>query len=178
MKRDFVDVIARRLSEGVGAEKAILDWIGDESIQEKSAARGRSLHKEQIGSVHFMGDTVKVFTINGQYTRSPTGKDIIEFTMGGNWYGGTKPDTYHPVCEEDEVVLHELMPPVDLLATLVHECVERYMMKEHGLSYDDAHSDFAEPAERKARLVLEGDDWSFDGTLDEQFQRLIERIAA
>jgi hypothetical protein len=27
-------------------------------------------------------------------------------------------------------------------------------------------------------LVLEDDDWSFDGTLDEQFQRLIERIAA
>jgi hypothetical protein len=125
-----------------------------------------------------MGDTVKVFTINGQYTRSPTGKDVIEFTMGGNWYGGTKKGTYHPVCEEDEVVLHELMPPVDILATLVHECVERYMMKEHGLSYDYAHSDFAEPSERKARRILEGDSWSFDGSLDEQFQRLIERIAA
>ena len=52
--KSFVDVISRRLSEGVGAEKALLDWIGDESIQEKSAARGRSLHKEQIGAVHFM----------------------------------------------------------------------------------------------------------------------------
>lgn len=173
----FVDFISSRLAEGVCANEALREWVGDESIQEVSASRGRELHKELIGIVHFMGDAVKVFTVNGQFTRSPYGPDIIEFTMGGNWYGGTKEGTYRPICEEDEVVLHELMPPVDILATLVHECVERYMMKEHGLSYDDAHSEFAEPAERKARLVLEGDDWAFDGSLGEQFQQLIEEIA-
>ena len=60
-----------------------------------------------------MDEKVKVFTINGQYARSPTGANVIEFTMGGNWYGGSRKDTYWPLCAEDEVVLHELMPPVD-----------------------------------------------------------------
>jgi hypothetical protein len=29
-------------------------------------------------------------------------------------------------------------------------------MKYLGLSYDDAHTDYAEPAERQARIILEG----------------------
>jgi hypothetical protein len=150
----------------------------EEEIVKEAASRSDSLHKELLGAVEFMGDRIKVFTVNGQYTRSPYGPDIIEFTMGGNWYGGSREGTYRLICAEDEVVLHELMPPVDILATLVHEVVERWGMKTKGLSYDDAHSDLAEPAERKARRILEGGDWSFEGSLGDQFQRLIDRIAA
>jgi hypothetical protein len=176
----IVDATNRRNVEVLSNEifEPIEKDISDESIQEVSASRGKSLHKEQIGTVDFMGDTIKVSTVNGQYTRSPYGPDIIEFTMGGNWYGGSREGTYRPICAEDEVVLHELMPPVDILATLVHEVIERWGMKTKGLSYDDAHSELAEPAERKARRILEGGDWSFEGSLGEQFQRLIDRIAA
>jgi hypothetical protein len=174
----FVDFISRKLAEGSGVSRALREWAVGDSVSQVAASRSDSLHKELIGTVEFMGDTIKVFTVNGQYTRSPYGPDIIEFTMGGNWYGGSREGTYRPICAEDEVVLHELMPPVDILATLVHEVVERWGMKTKGLSYDDAHSDLAEPAERKARRILEGGDWSFEGSLGEQFQKLIERIAA
>ena len=72
------------------------------------------------------------------------------------------------------------MPPVDMLATLVHEVIERYVMKSKGLSYDDAHSDYAEPAEKKARRILEGADWKWtdldSAPLDVQFVELIRRI--
>ena len=131
-----------------------------EDIIEQSADNAGSLNKTFIGVVDFMDEKVKVFTINGQYARSPTGANVIEFTMGGNWYGGSKKDTYWPLCAEDEVVLHELMPPVDLLATLVHELVERWVMKNKGYDYDNAHTDFAEPMEKIARRVLETDEWT------------------
>jgi hypothetical protein len=187
----FIDYVSRRLAEGSCANDILRDWtVGDaefeesehprneegDSIQEVSASRGRGLHKELIGIVHFMDEAVKVFTVNGQYTRSPTGADVIEFTMGANWYGGSKPETYWPICAEDEVCLHELMPPVDMLATLVHEVIERYVMKSKGISYDDAHSDYAEPAEKRARRILEGDDWNDSDSLDVQFTELIRRI--
>jgi hypothetical protein len=144
----FVHFIAKKLSEGYNAIQALRMYAMD-------AAAGETLNKQYVGTVDFLGDTVKVFTVNGQFTRSPTGADIIEFTMGGNWYGGTKKGTYWPICAEDEIVLHELMPPVDMIATAVHELIERYVMKYLGLSYDDAHTEYAEPAERVIRAYLE-----------------------
>jgi hypothetical protein len=174
--RDFVDTIARRLSEGVNVKQALREWaVGDSTKEEvinEAASNGKSLNKTPIGTVDFMGDTVKVCTLNGQYTRSPNGMNVIEFTMGGNWYGGTRKGTYWPVCAEDEIVLHELMPPVDLLATLVHELIERYIIKivlgstkdsteeEWSDNYDEAHSKYAEPCERIARVILESEEWS------------------
>ena len=144
----FVKFIASKLAQGYNAIQALRMYAMD-------AAAGESLNKQYVGTVDFFGEPVKVFTVNGQFTRSPTGADIIEFTMGGNYYGGTKQGTYHAICEEDEIVLHELMPPVDMIATAVHELVERYVMKNLGLSYDDAHTKYAEPTERVIREYLE-----------------------
>jgi len=161
--KTFVDFASRRLAEGASGNKILREWaIGDDKkdVVEKAADNSWSLNKTFVGEVDFIDETVKVFTINGQYARSPTGANVIEFTMGGNWYGGSRKDTYWPLCAEDEVVLHELMPPVDLLATLVHELVERWVMKNKGYDYDDAHSDFAEPIEKIARRILESDEWT------------------
>jgi hypothetical protein len=145
---EFVDFVSERLERGVSPVLALREWVEDDGL-------GKTL----VGTVDFLDDTVKVFTINGQFTRSPTGANVIEFTMGANWYGGTKKGTYWPICEEDEVVLHELMPPVDMMATLVHELVERHMMKYGGYGYDEAHSLFAEPLEKAARRILESEEW-------------------
>jgi hypothetical protein len=156
----FVHFIAKKLSEGYNAIQALRMYAMD-------AAAGESLNKQYVGTVDFLGDTVKVFTVNGQFTRSPTGADVIEFTMGGNWYGGTKKGTYWPICAEDEIVLHELMPPVDMIATAVHELIERYVIKyiygitakstqeEWSKAYDEAHALYSEPAERVIRAYLE-----------------------
>ena len=155
----FVNDISKLIEKGFSLEGAfrniVLD-VKEAKVTKAAEANGRSLNKTLCGTVDFLGDKVKVFTINGQFTRSPTGADIIEFTMGGNYYGGTKKGTYWPVCGEDEIVIHELMPFVDFTATMIHELVERHAMKYLGLSYDDAHTDYAEPAERTARIILEG----------------------
>ena len=144
----FVKFITAKLAQGYNAIQALRMYAID-------AVAVESLNKQYVGTVDFFGEPVKVFTVNGQFTRSPTGADIIEFTMGGNYYGGTKEGTYWPICAEDEIVLHELMPPVDLIATGVHELVERWVMKYLGLSYGDAHTEYAEPVERELRRYLE-----------------------
>ena len=49
-----------------------------------------------------------------------------------------------------------LRPPAGLAAkNLYDELIERYVMKYLGLSYDDAHTEYAEPAERVIRAYLE-----------------------
>ncbi len=75
---------------------------------------------------------VKICTINGDYVR--TEQKHIEFTMGGHHY-------VYEYIPEDEIWIDENLSgkPNDFEATILHENTERNLMKEAGLSYDDAH---------------------------------------
>jgi hypothetical protein len=167
----FVHFISKKLEEGYNGVQALRLWVLDENARETVTVTlpvfPSSLNKQIVGTVDFLGESVDICTVNGQFTRSPKGANIIEFTMGGNWYGGTKKETYWPICREREVVIHEAMPYVDFIATTIHEMVERYALKyiyritekstqeEWSKAYDEAHTKYAEPVEAFVRSILE-----------------------
>ena len=127
-------------------------------VRAAMAATAQFLDKRLLFTVPFSGETVKVCSVNGQYVRTPTdapepGMGIIDFTMGGNWYAGDPPGIYRPICAEDEVVIHNLLSPVDTLATVVHELSERWAMKYFGVGYDVAHTFVASVIEKWLRVA-------------------------
>ena len=80
--------------------------------------------------------------------------------MGMNGYAAREP-MYHAEgwCGEREVCLHNLLSPVAFLCTLVHECFERWAMKNLDMSYDEAHERYGNAAEHAAHMVLEAPEW-------------------
>ena len=156
---NFVEFVATRLESGAPVSAVLREWIGDEGEQSFEAEQSDALHKTLVGVVDFLDEKIKVFTVNGQFVRNPDGGGIVAFTMGANYYAGDPPGLYRSICGEDEIVLHDLLSPVDFMATLVHELAERYVMKNQGLDYDTAHSEYAEPLEIAARRILESEEW-------------------
>jgi hypothetical protein len=133
-------------------------------VRSAMAEGAQALDKRLIKIINFAGDLVKVFTANGQYVRTPRedgGLGVLDFTMGANWYAGDPPGMYYALCEENEVVLHNLLSPVDFLATLIHELTERWAMKTFGLDYDTAHELVANVAENWARAVMGRPTWNW-----------------
>jgi hypothetical protein len=57
----------------------------------------------------------------------------INFTMGGHHY------VYPNLIHEDEIWLDNCMDKDNVVATSIHEFVERTFMKFYGLEYEDAH---------------------------------------
>ncbi len=115
------------------------------------------LSKTTVLEVDFMGESVRVSTIHGEFARTPKergGLGLLEFTMGGNEFGGPVVGYYRPMCDPGEVVLHDLMALVDFVAVACHEMTERYVMKTLGLEYGFAHDNYADPVEYAIRLVL------------------------
>jgi len=73
-------------------------------------------------------DGVKIYTVNGAFVRKT--RDI-SFTMGAHHYV----DKFIP---EDEVWIDDNLSPADLLDLIIHESVERKLMKD-GMAYEPAH---------------------------------------
>lgn len=97
-------------------------------------------------------DGVKICAVNGDYVRDKDeGLGFIAFVEGGNHYADSYPD-YKKDIKKDEVWLDDvhLTKPNDAAAIILHEMVERYQMKEHGLTYNKAH-DIANRAEQLFR---------------------------
>jgi hypothetical protein len=74
-------------------------------------------------------DIVKLEIVNTDELRL---KDI-NFTMGGHYY------VYPDLAEEDKIIIDNRMDKNNIVATSVHEFVERTFMKFYGLGYEDAH---------------------------------------
>ena len=97
-------------------------------------------------------DGIKICAVNGDFVRDKNkGLGFIAFVEGGNHYADSYPD-YKKDIKKDEVWLDDvhLTKPNDAAAIILHEMVERYQMKEHGLTYDKAH-DIANRAEQLFR---------------------------
>jgi len=75
-------------------------------------------------------DSIKSEIINSTLTRL---KDI-NFTMGGHHY------VYPELIPEDTIFIDDRMNKDNVIATLIHEYVERLFMKFYGLKYNDAHN--------------------------------------
>jgi hypothetical protein len=97
-------------------------------------------------------DGIKICAVNGDFVRDKDkGLGFIAFVEGGNHYADSYPD-YKKDIKKDEVWLDDvhLTKPNDAAAIILHEMVERYQMKEHGLTYNKAH-DIANRAEQLFR---------------------------
>lgn len=60
-------------------------------------------------------------------------KDIA-FTMGGHHY------VYPKLIKDESIYLDNMMDKDNIIATSIHEFVERTLMKFYGIGYDDAHN--------------------------------------
>lgn len=57
----------------------------------------------------------------------------INFTMGGHYY------VYPNLIDENKIALDDCMDKDNIIATSIHEFVERTFMKFYGISYEPAH---------------------------------------
>lgn len=72
----------------------------------------------------------KVYRVDGDHVRN----DIeIDFVLGGHHYR-------YDCIPEDEVWIDEIPNKHDMLANLLHELVERELMKSRGWDYEKAHA--------------------------------------
>jgi hypothetical protein len=95
-----------------------------------------------------LGD-VKVYAVNADFVRdTDPGLGFNGFTDGGSHYVTSLPG-YKKWIPEDEIWIDDvfLSKPNDFGAFILHELLERHLMKYYGVSYDIAHADFAEKAE-------------------------------
>ena len=98
-------------------------------------------------------DDFKVYAINGKYVRgNDPGLDFNGFTDGGSYYVTSLPG-YRKWIPEDEIWVDDvfLPKPTDIAAIMLHEKLERHLMKFYGVPYDTAHADYAEKAESMFR---------------------------
>jgi hypothetical protein len=127
------------------------------------------------------GREFSVFTVNGRFTRKPVrsgGLGCQSFTMGMNGMAAKEP-MYHATewCGFLEVCLHNLMDPVDFLGTAVHEMTEHTAEEDLGISYDDAHDQYANPWEEITRAILEEGEWEYGKTPAEWLAMLPDVMA-
>jgi len=105
-----------------------------------------------------LGDA-KVYAVNADFVRdTDPGLGFNGFTDGGSYYVTSLPG-YKKWIPEDEIWIDDvfLSKPNDFGAFILHELLERHLMKYYGVPYDTAHSDYAEKAEPMFReKVKEG----------------------
>ena len=105
----------------------------------------------------FEEDDFKVYAVNGDRVRD---SGFIEWVDGGHHYvdadDSPKDQKYAKHIPEDEIWVDDvfIIKPNDLAAILLHEKLERHLMKFYGLKYENAHSNYANPAELKFRKTV------------------------
>ena len=102
-------------------------------------------NKTKAGTDGKTNDEITFKTVDGTYVRDETD---IEFTMGGHGY-------CYDYIPKDEIWIDDSMEDKDRHATIIHEFVERYVMKEFDLEYEDAHEKFANVLEQAFRDACE-----------------------
>jgi tRNA nucleotidyltransferase/poly(A) polymerase len=95
-------------------------------------------------------DDFRVYAVNGEAVRD---NGFDEWVDGGHHYVDAdepkKDQKYAKFIPEDEIWVDDvfMIKPNDLAAILLHERLERFLMKYYGLKYESAHTNFANPAE-------------------------------
>jgi hypothetical protein len=149
------------------------DELSDKQLEKDKKVDG--LNKVLL----YKKDDFKVYSVNGEFVR---GNGFNDWVAGGHYYV----DAYLPKDEQeyakfigkDEIWVDNnlLTKIVDLTAIILHERVERYMMKEHGLKYDDAHNNYADKVEVKFRKkVKDGMETTISDELYDEFVKNYEK---
>jgi hypothetical protein len=131
----------------------------------------RKLDKEKL----YSEDDFTVYVVNGDFVRDKDpGLNFDAFVDGGSHYVTSYPE-YKKYIPEDEIWIDDVFrsKPHDLCAIILHEKIERHLMKFYGVSYDEAHSDYAELAETEFREKGQG---GFDHVLQtEIYEKYLEK---
>jgi hypothetical protein len=75
-------------------------------------------------------DGLSIYLVSGEKVRN---EQDIDFTAGGN------EGAYPGYVPKNEIWLDDALHVLDRIATIFHEIVERNLMLNKGLDYDDAH---------------------------------------
>ena len=115
-------------------------------IDQARAERGVSLAETPYGLEktelpQYRSGKLRVYLVNGEYIRSEIDPD---WTQGGHY------KVYPKYINQNEIWIERMRDPIENQFTILHEITELNKMNE-GLSYDDAHSNFANVVEAKAR---------------------------
>jgi hypothetical protein len=100
----------------------------------------------------FIIKDVKIYAVNADFVRDKDpGLGFNGFTDGGSHYVTSLPG--YKKIPENEIWIDDvfLSKPNDLGAFILHELLERHLMKFYGVPYDTAHTDYAEKAESMFR---------------------------
>jgi ribulose-5-phosphate 4-epimerase/fuculose-1-phosphate aldolase len=110
--------------------------------------------------LRFLGTVagLAVYLVSGEQVRNTLD---IDFTQGGN------EAIYPKYVPPGEIWLDDAMHALDRTATAFHEIVERHMMIEHGMTYDDAHEVASELEKVFRRELARKRPKEFDGALVE-----------
>jgi len=154
---------AREIGQLLGYdEKKIQNYVNKKyNLHEQSLPEfERQIEKdEEVPTLNkrilFEMDDFKICVVNADFVRDrDPGLDFNGFTDGGSHYVTSLPG-YKKWIPEDEIWIDDvfLSKPNDLGGIVLHEMLERHIMKYYGIPYDTAHNKFAEKAESKFREV-------------------------
>jgi hypothetical protein len=142
---ELFNTIKRQMRDGHIQEQKIETFAKEIGKDNKN----RALDKEVL----YAEDDFKVCAVNGDFIRSKNpGLDFDQFVDGGSYYVTSYPG-YKKHIAEDEIWIDDVfkVKPHDICAIILHEKIERFLMKNYNVSYDDAHTDYANPAEEEFR---------------------------
>lgn len=94
-------------------------------------------------SISNIMDEIKIKLVNGEKIR----KKHIEFTMGGHGY-------VYDWVKENKIIIDNKMSENDIICTILHELIERTLMKFKNYSYNKAHK-IANIIEKTLRIIIE-----------------------
>jgi tRNA nucleotidyltransferase/poly(A) polymerase len=140
-------------------------WDLNDLNEENFPAFEKQIEKDEIThgldkKVLYEQDDFKVCVVNGDAVR---GNGFDEWVDGGHHYVDADlpkdEQKYAKFIPEDEIWIDDvfLSKPNDMAAIILHEKLERYLMKNYGIEYENAHTDYANKAEVVFRkLVKDG----------------------
>jgi hypothetical protein len=152
---------AREIGQLLGYdEKKIQNYINKKyNLQEQNFPEFEKQIEKDIDvpglnkRILFQEDDFKICAVNADFVRdNDPGLNFNGFTDGGSHYV-TSLLGYKKWIPEDEIWVDDvfLSKPNDLGAIILHEMIERHLMKYYGVPYDAAHNDYAEKGESMFR---------------------------
>jgi hypothetical protein len=108
---------------------------------------------------------LKVYAVNGDWIRNEYAdvsigdRNGVDFTMGGH------PKVYWKIIPSGEIWVEKSLSPLERKPVILHEIEEYEKMKNDGIEYNDAHNDYANKVEVRARQNYDKIDEMLDEAL-------------
>jgi tRNA nucleotidyltransferase/poly(A) polymerase len=149
--QQFIDRIYKKVPQAPEYADYEQQYLTEQTIKDFESQIDKDNVTHGLDKFHlFDQDDFKVYAVNGEAVRD---NGFDEWVDGGHHYvdADEKPEDqkYAKFIPEDEIWVDDvfIIKPNDLAAILLHERLERFLMKYYGLKYENAHTNYANPAE-------------------------------